>query len=119
MTIKEVATNFERQQNTKELLLNALKKFRYDFIEELPDKILLPDMPNYHLYKCRTNFFNDISISILLIRSKGIKLSEEGERKCNEFMDYCKTLRGKTTRYQREDIDKANEILDVLIKELS
>ena len=119
MTIEKAPNNFEKAQNTKERLLNDFKKFRFDFIEEFPDEILLPDMPNYHLYKCRTNFFNNISIRILRIRHEKIKLSDEGERKCDEFMDYCGTIKGTTRRYTQEDIDKANEILDVLIKELS
>ncbi|MCK4539750.1 hypothetical protein KAU09_01185 [Candidatus Parcubacteria bacterium] len=119
MTIEKINHNVEKPENTKERLLNDFKMFRNDFLEGFPDEILLPDMPNYHRYKCRTNFFNNISIRILRIQHEGIKLSNEGKIKCDKFMDYCTTLKGKTERYQQEDIDKANEILDVLINELS
>ena len=119
MTIEKINNDIEKPKNTQERLLNDFKMFRNDFIEEFPEEILLPDMPNYHKYKCRTNFFSNISIRILRIRHEGIKLSTEGNKKCDKFMDYCTTLQGKTDRYQQKDIDKANEILDVLIDELS
>ncbi len=119
MTIERFINNFENIEKIKKKTLLVLKDFRYNYTEEIPDEILTPDMENYHLYKCRTNFFNNISVKILLIRELKIKLSQEGEKRCDDFLDYCETIQGTDRRYTQDDIDKANEILDVLIKELS
>ena len=56
MTSEKIEQNFEGHLPEKERIIKSLNRLRYEYIEEFPPKKLLPDMPNYHLYKCRTNF---------------------------------------------------------------
>ncbi len=103
----------------KEKYLKTLRRLRFDYIEEFPSEILLPDMPNYQLYKCRTNFFSTISAIILYLREIGLINSPETKKECEEFFKFCDTIRGNKNFYKQQDVDKANKILDFLIKELS
>lgn len=120
---------FEREQNfensdfeieiERRKALEILRKLRYDYIEEFPPDLLKPEMPNYHLYKCRTNFFHVIALKIFVLEQKGLIKSNKAKDACNEFLAFCETLQGRTEFYKQEDIDKANKVLDLLIEEIS
>lgn len=68
MTAEAIKQNFEAPLPGKERFLKIFNKLRHEYLEEFPPEILLPDHPNYHLYKCRTNFFATISLAILRLR---------------------------------------------------
>lgn len=92
---------------------------RFDYIEEFPSERLLPGMPNYHKYKCRTNFFNTVSGVILRLNQLKLINGSETKKGCEEFFKFCSSIRGTKRFYTQEDINKANRVLDFLIKELS
>lgn len=117
--IPEISLSPEELLERKEKYLKKLKVLRYDYIEEFPSEILSPEMPNYPLYKCRTNFFNNISTTIMVLQSIGLINSVEIKKECKDFSKFCDSIKGTTRRYKQEDIDKANKVLDCLIKELS
>ncbi|MDO9231142.1 MAG: hypothetical protein Q7U36_01525 [bacterium] len=119
MTSEQFGQSLEKPQTEKEKILKSLHRLRFEFIEEFPTEILLPDHPNYHLYKCRTNYFNGVSLKILRLQHMGLINSPEAKQECEDFFKFCDTIRGTTRFYQQEDIDKANKVLDCLIKELS
>jgi len=99
--------------------LKTLRHLRFDYIEEFPTERLLPDMPNYHLYKCRTIFFATISEIIKHLQDLGLIKNSETKKECKEFFKFCDTIRETKRFYKQEDIDKANKVLDSLMKELS
>ncbi|NTV41005.1 MAG: hypothetical protein HGA61_01900 [Candidatus Moranbacteria bacterium] len=105
------------------MLLGRFKDLRYNYLEDFPEKILQPEDADYHKYKCRTNYFSSISSSIGRLESELAKsnrqLSENTKTKCHKFLNFCETLRGREEKYTIEEINIANEILDILIKELS
>ncbi len=119
MTSEKIEKKFEAPLLEKERILKSLNKLRYEYIEEFPTEKLLPDHPNYHLYKCRTNFFNNVSLNILRLQRIGLISSPEATQVCEDFLKFCETIVGTSKFYQQEDIDKANKVLDCLIKELS
>lgn len=53
--IRITPLSLEEILERKKRYLKTLREFRYDYLEEFPSERLLPDMPNYHKYKCRTN----------------------------------------------------------------
>ncbi|OGI65989.1 hypothetical protein A3H53_00090 [Candidatus Nomurabacteria bacterium RIFCSPLOWO2_02_FULL_40_10] len=103
----------------KKEYLEFIRGLRFDYIEEFPLERLLPGMPNYHKYKCRTNFFNGVFTTIEYLKRIKLINSSETKEECEEFLKFCDTIRGTKRFYTQVDIDKANKVLDVLIKELS
>ena len=119
MISEKTINSLEQPLNTKEKILNDFNEFRYKFIDDIPNEILQPDMPNYHLYKCRMAFFGFIASHLVRLQREGIKISDEAIKKCKEFDDFTESLRDTYRRITKEDIDKANKILDIMISELS
>lgn len=117
--IPEILLSPEELLERKEEYLKKLKVLRFDYIEEFPSEILQPEMPNYHKYKCRTNFFNNISTTIMVLQSIELINSVETKKECKDFIKFCDSIGGTTRRYTQKDIDIANKMLDSLIKELS
>lgn len=103
----------------KEEFLKDFRRFRYNYIEEFPKEKVMPPMPNYELYKCRTNFFSSIYLRIIFLQQLGLLTSVENKEEYAEFLRFCETLRGRKEFYKQEDVDRANKVLDCLIKELS
>lgn len=119
MISEKMEQNLETPPSEKEKILKRLHELRYDFIEEFPPEKLLPDMPNYDRYKCRSNFFHAISLKIARLKLMNLINSDDAKQECEDFLKFCTTLQGTSKFYQQEDIDKANKVLDCLIKELS
>jgi hypothetical protein len=101
----------------KEKIFTAIRRLRNDFIDEIPEQILKTDAPNYYLYKCRQAFLGTILNEIYLLKELKLIRDPEVLQQCNEYEVFAKSLRGKA-RITREDIAKANKILDILIYEL-
>jgi len=117
---KIISLSPEKLLARKEKSLKIFREFRFDFIEEFPLEMLRPEMSNYARYKCRTAFFNDIFLNIMLLKKYGLINKKETEKALEEFFRFYETIKKGTTRfYTQEDIDKANKVLDALIKELS
>lgn len=119
MTVEKISNNYEKSEKVKERFLNDFKILRYEFIDDISDEILEPEMPNYQLYKCRIAFFGKVASSNLRMQHEGVELSNETKIKCKEFDDFCETLKGTYRRITKKDIDKANEVLEIVINELS
>jgi hypothetical protein len=110
---------FQELVAKKEKYLADLRRLRYDYIDEIPDQILKPGMPNYYKYKCRNNFFYDLSLKISLLEQLQLLKSPAVLKSCAEFKKFLETIKSaKKGRISSDDIDKANKILDILIKEL-
>jgi hypothetical protein len=116
MPIETPPNNLE---SLKQRYLKDFSVLRNDYIEDIPDEILQPEMPNYHRYKYRQAFFSSIASHISRMQREGITLSPEASQQYKEFDSYLNTLRGNQRRLTIDDIDKANKILDTVIEELS
>lgn len=46
MASEKMEQNFEKPLNEKEEILNRIREFRFDFIDELPPELLLSQTPN-------------------------------------------------------------------------
>jgi hypothetical protein len=120
MTAEKIGENFEAPLSDKEKILKSFHRLRYEYIDDIPPEKIIPyKTPGWDRYKCRTNFFNSISLKILLLQQKDLIVSPEAKQECENFLEFCKTIEGTSKFYQREDIDRANKVLDVLTKELS
>ena len=94
-----------------------LKDFRYNHLDDLPEKCLIPWDANYYKYKCRWNYMAGVRASIYnLIKENKIQKSENIEE-WNKFIDYIanKDPNKFTTK---QEIDMVNNLLDKVIEEL-
>jgi hypothetical protein len=120
MTSEKIPKNFEKS-NKEQFKQECLKKFieyRHEFIDELPPQKLKPSDENYHKYKCRGNNFVAIQVDIASLIDENILVEPGALQKGQEYMEYVKN-RNFSKFSTQEDIDKLNEILDIMIKELS
>ncbi len=112
-----------KETDPKKMFLDRFRDLRYNYLEDFPEEILRPEDTDYHKYKCRTNYFASISSGIArledVLSKANCHMSENAKEKCDEFLAFCETLKGRQEKYTIQEINKANEILDILIKELS
>lgn len=124
----------EKSETVREKCLRGLKELRYDFIDRIPEGVISVSDPDYHRYKCRTNFYCMVRNELLAIRRKGI-CPTGLESKIDEFDQYVRR-RGHALNYNaptvyfldfqlvysaittKEDIDYVNSILDLFINSL-
>jgi len=120
MTPDKVEQNLGTLLFEKEKILESLQRLRYEYIEDIPQEKIIPhETPSWDKYKCRTNFFNAVSLKILQLQQTNLISSPETKQECENFLKFCKTIEGTSKFYQQEDIDRANRMLDCLINELS
>ena len=117
--------NFPRpKEYYSKILSETLSRFislRQDFTDEIPDEISKPEHdPKYEVRKSRVGFFTEIKDLISgLLRSQLINEPVLIE-KCEEFLGFVKNANwSEQNRIKKEDIEKANRILDILIQNLS
>ena len=120
MASEKFEKNFESVQAKKEKILISLHGLRYKHVDGIPSEKIIPyETPDWDKYKCRTNFFQKISLKILLLQQMNIINNPETKRETEDFLNFCKTIEGTSKFYQQEDIDRANKVLDCLINDLS
>ena len=119
MTIENESNKIDNIEYKKRNFLKNFSELRNNYLEDIPDEILQPEMPDYDRYKCRKAFFGRIASRAIRMQSEGIKLSGHAKEKYEEFNAYIETLRQANERITKNDIDKANVMLDILINELS
>lgn len=87
---------------------------RFDNIDDLPKKLLLPNDPNYDKYKCRTIRWTNISFRLQLLPLKLPSISDATKQEIKTFQEYIKSLDYSEFR-TKEEIDKANAYLENII----
>ncbi len=65
--------------------LEKLRKYRDKYLDDLPEKRLLPEDPNYNFYKCRINFISALSLRLVLLIRKWF-ISEDPV--LDDYFDY-------------------------------
>ena len=92
-----------------------LVELRDSYSDEIPDEVL--HSVGNPKYKCRKGgWFTGVINKTYLANMDGF-LSEESQRECEKFYEYCKILQGKPL-IEREDIEKGNRLLDFVIRDL-
>ena len=118
MILEKTGENFEETKDVKKEYLEDFINYRNNYLDDLPLKRLMPGDENYYMYKCRGNFFMGVFGRIERLIRKGfikdVEVIEEGRK----FIEYVRNM-DFTKFTSKKDIDKANEILDIMIKELS
>lgn len=88
---------------------------RNTYSDEIPDTEVHSTDKN-NRYKVRSAWFTGISTGAQMLRSQGLVGNDEQGQKVQEFIQHVNSeqfhQRGLTTK---EDIDRGNEILDILI----
>jgi hypothetical protein len=115
---EKINEKFEAAMDIKKEYLQDFEKFRNDYLDELPPKRLMPGDKDYYLYKCRGNFFVGVANRINRLIQKGVLTNPESIKEGNEFIEYVRN-RDFEKYSTQPDIDRVNEILDFMIKELS
>lgn len=110
--------NFEKSPDLREKYLRDFVDFRNNFVDDLPEERLLPGDENYNLHKCRGNFF--IGVAGLVDRAirKGILVNPEAIKIGDDYKQYVRE-RDFSKFSTHDDVDRVNEVLDYMIKELS
>lgn len=109
------------KEQLRQKFLEKMKTYRYEFVEDLPLQRVFPwdNDPNYHRYKCRMAFFTGISRDAEHMINKGVITDPETIAKAHEFDRYVREVHPFPEFTRREDIEVANQFLDVLIATLS
>ncbi|MFA5359213.1 MAG: hypothetical protein WC310_05380 [Patescibacteria group bacterium] len=108
----------EQKGDIKQEYLNDFVDFRQNYLDDLPPQTIEQDDPNLSKYKCRGNFFFGVCGRISNLINEGIITHPNTLAKARDFIEYAKHRDWKKMSTQ-VDIDKVNEILDILIQELS
>ena len=116
----EIPQNFEKsnQELFKQECLQKFIEFRHNMIDDLPPQKLKPSDENYYKYKCRGNAFVAIQVDIANLIDEGILADPVAIEKGREYMEYVKN-RDFSKFSTQNDVSKLNDILDVMINELS
>jgi hypothetical protein len=115
----------ENPEGEKEQLrlkfLEKMRTYRYEFVDDLPPQRVFPwdNDPNYYKYKCRMAFFTGIRADAERMISKGVITDPVVISKAHEFDRYIREVHPFPEFTRREDIEVANQFLDVLIASLS
>jgi len=97
--------NLEEFKNT---FLADFQDWRDNYLDDLPDHLLEPGEPNYHKYKCRTNWFNIFEKTLLI----AVPLLEEPlYSEVIHYVEEIFPLLNWNIWRTKKDIDTANEIL--------
>jgi len=118
MTPEKITENLEKSPDIKKQYLEDFINYRNNYLDDLPAERLMPGDENYHLYKCRGNFIMGVAGRIDRLIRKGIITKPEVIAKGNEFNNYLQQ-RDFSRFSTQDDINRINEILDYMIKELS
>lgn len=112
--------NISGPEGEFEQTVDLFRKFRNDYIDDLPEEIVTFEDPNYYKYKCRGNWWHGVLLNLNYLESILPAPDAELQSAINEFKGYIEGLDYKNgKRRTREEIDGANERLDRLIELLS
>lgn len=104
------------QENRHQAILDFLKHERNQCIDDLPKERVIPGDPNYYKYKCRTAWWQGIKSNLSVLLEDGI-LDDQTKERVSSFLLWMSTVDFKKFR-TRDDINKANDILDIVIGDL-
>ncbi|MBL4695047.1 hypothetical protein JKY72_06805 [Candidatus Gracilibacteria bacterium] len=92
---------------------------RHEYIEVLPSQRISWDLPDYLKYKARGSFFTMIRADIEFLVTSGVITDTTVIAQGEEFARYMLEEHPYPEFTRMEDIQVANNILDVLITSLS
>ena len=95
--------------------LEAFRRIRHDFSDELPPQRVTAQDGDY---KCRGNVIAGVRSRVEILFMRGIIQGSEAIEKGRAFSKQV-AERDFSVFSTRQDIDQLNEILDVMIEELS
>lgn len=119
----------ERENTIREMLAD-FKDYRFNYTDEIPEEMVFSDdLKTGKRYKCRAHFFLNIASRISSLEHNGIITDRETLDRYDRYDEFLvKVITQKTadsatrsesnTRITREEIDKANTILDSIISDL-
>lgn len=105
----------EKKREIKTQYLAAFEDIRHNFSDELPPQKITAEDGNY---KCRGNVICGIRNRIEFLKSQGLIKSDEAIKKSEIFAKQVED-RDFSVFSTREDVNRLNDILDVMIGELS
>lgn len=94
--------------------IERLKWFRDKFIDERPFEKLNANDTNYHLHRCRGNYFQGVLAELSVLLSDGIITEPILVKKVNEFIQFVKEM-DFSTFTKKEEIDRANTIINEVL----
>ena len=112
----------ETDSQIKQKFLNRLRHYRNDFTEQRLPRLHRPATDElYYQRKYRKGYFSGIGFAIgNIVDFHPNMLSEEARKSYRDFMDYCLKADWHDEKLiEKRDVDKANQLLDMLIQELS
>lgn len=97
----------------KETFLPMMIEWRDEYIDDLPDAILNPEDPVYKKFKCRNNWFTYFKGMLYIV----VPYIDDPDllREVEDYIFYLENEVDWYARRTKEDIDKANDILEKVI----
>ena len=116
---KNPTTLNAEQAELRDRYLKDFIESRNEYLDDLPPERLLPGHPNYYIYKCRMNFFVGVAARIDRLIHKEVITDPAVIEKAQEFFKYVRYEHPNPGLSKKEDVDKVNAILDLMIEVLS
>ncbi len=105
-------------ESEKQGFLAKLKELRYNWVDDIPAEMVETEDPLYNHYKCRVVFFSVVS-GFLELSVENNYFKGEDLKAAEDFIDFVRREIKFGKRVVKEDIEKANAILDKAISALS
>lgn len=103
---------------TKATYLRQAEKMRFEDLDELPAERVTFGDPNYYRYKCRGNWWHALVGMLEVITDNGWVEDAQAAVRVHDFMAWVQKDIDPAKFRTREEINAANDILDIVIAEL-
>ncbi|MCK9272535.1 hypothetical protein M0P65_03240 [Candidatus Gracilibacteria bacterium] len=109
----------ETTPEEKKKIVKRLKILRSGKVDDTSKKeeITPQKLQNSDKKILNSNYFNAVSKIIMEIKERNILKSKTSERECENFLKFCEVISRTTGFYYQGDINRANRVLDCLIRE--
>lgn len=103
----------EQIEEKRQHCIAEFRRYQTEYIDDLPEKRLAIWDPNYYLYKCRTNFFNSVSLRIIILLKHWVLEEDEN---ISEFFWYMNNERNWLLFATNHDIHRVNTVIERVIE---
>lgn len=129
--ILEFASRTENPNNQEYIRdrLNDLIDLKTNYSDDLPAEEIIANVTHgWEKYKCRTNFFTQISMMVQELKRKNLLASPEALATGEKFLNFCDarhknahlhTRGDREFFYTRENIELAERTINCCVEELS
>lgn len=104
-------------ENQIQNFIAQARMYRYDYLDDLRSDRLTHATPRYHEYKSRVNYFQGVISMLELLLERRYIGDDDLKASIAEFIHHYLRVRPRVyeARYEQEDVNRVNDILDKVI----